>query len=491
MFEIMLVDVTNTKSTSSAHASAREEKTLVDAQASTGTKGKGSLYPTPVMMTNTTTDSETSRTRRSDAQALVSALLASTKHQSEEGSDSNSNDSDYAALVSEALSEMPDSAIPKVKCVLEKTLKDVNEREEALKAKRLVRYARWRLPRASRTLLSLKANLFCTRDYAKIFKVTHQPILPFSRDTCNMQAEQRNGTTLERMIAEARDWTGGRVSDYMLRRLLEHMRLKEMKSVTVGENREGGRREYYTCEDLRLKVELPERWSFDTQEPLGSVSEKFYTISITVKWIDVYNDDAIAGILWAHPFLKGDPEFSYMKTMKKFDHIPDKAERDKQAEEALDGKMLIKRQKWRTKVTKGDLKERTGDWMRGVGLRPKDIAWEDAARAVCAGMGMLARDAPDNNGQFVFKRVMTLLERHLKALNNPGAPDPDEPDAIDNLRKYGGLLTSTPVMELVKRQARWDRVKVGVKRKLDDSHADGGACGASGSGAAGAGAGAA
>ena len=483
----MLVDVTNTKSTKSSARDASEETPLCATRASS--KGKGSLYPTPVMMTNTT-DSETSNTRlrRSDAQALVSALLASTKHHSEKpGSDSNSNDSDYAALVSEALSEMPDSAIPKVKCVLEKTLKDVNEREEALKAKRLVRYARRRLPRASRTLLSLKANLFCTRDYAKIFKVTHQPILPFSRDTCNMQAEQRNGTTLERMIAEARDWTGGRVSDYTLRRLLEHMRLKEMKSVTVGENREGGRREYCTCEDLFLKVELPQRWSFDTPVPLGSVSERFYTISITVKWIDVYNDDAIAGILWASPFLKEDPVFP----LKKFDHIPNKAERNKQSKEALDDKMLIKRQKWRTKVTKGDLKDRAGEWMRGVGLRPKDIAWEDAARAVCAGMGMLARDAPDNNGQFVFKRVMTLLERHLKALNNPGAPDPDEPDVIDNLRKYGGLLTSTPVMEYVKRQARWDRVKVGVKRKLDDSHADGGACGASGSGAAGAGAGAA
>ncbi|GHP10507.1 hypothetical protein PPROV_000923800 [Pycnococcus provasolii] len=433
----MLVDVTNTKSTKSSARDASEETPLCATRASS--KGKGSLYPTPVMMTNTT-DSETSNTRlrRSDAQALVSALLASTKHHSEKpGSDSNSNDSDYAALVSEALSEMPDSAIPKVKCVLEKTLKDVNEREEALKAKRL--------------------------------------------------AEQRNGTTLERMIAEARDWTGGRVSDYTLRRLLEHMRLKEMKSVTVGENREGGRREYCTCEDLFLKVELPQRWSFDTPVPLGSVSERFYTISITVKWIDVYNDDAIAGILWASPFLKEDPVFP----LKKFDHIPNKAERNKQSKEALDDKMLIKRQKWRTKVTKGDLKDRAGEWMRGVGLRPKDIAWEDAARAVCAGMGMLARDAPDNNGQFVFKRVMTLLERHLKALNNPGAPDPDEPDVIDNLRKYGGLLTSTPVMEYVKRQARWDRVKVGVKRKLDDSHADGGACGASGSGAAGAGAGAA
>ena len=180
----MLVDVTNTKSTKSSARDASEETPLCATRASS--KGKGSLYPTPVMMTNTT-DSETSNTRlrRSDAQALVSALLASTKHHSEKpGSDSNSNDSDYAALVSEALSEMPDSAIPKVKCVLEKTLKDVNEREEALKAKRLVRYARRRLPRASRTLLSLKANLFCTRDYAKIFKVTHQPILPFSRDTC-------------------------------------------------------------------------------------------------------------------------------------------------------------------------------------------------------------------------------------------------------------------------------------------------------------------
>ena len=27
---------------------------------------------------------------------------------------------------------------------------------------------------------------------------------------------------------------------------------------------------------------------------------------------------------------------------------------------------------------------------------------------------------------------------------------------MDNLRKYGGLITSSPVMDYIKRQARWD-----------------------------------
>jgi hypothetical protein len=48
------------------------------------------------------------------------------------------------------------------------------------------------------------------------------------------------------------------------------------------------------------------------------------------------------------------------------------------------------------KVSKTRLKEATLQWVRGVGLRPKDIAWEDAARAVCAGAGMLARDHNGN-----------------------------------------------------------------------------------------------
>jgi len=75
-------------------------------------------------------------------------------------------------------------------------------------------------------------------------------------------------------------------------------------------------------------------------------------------------------------------------------------------------------------VSKTRLKDDTLKWVRGAGLRPKDIAWEDAARAVCAGAGMLARDHDGNECTFVLERLMTLLERHMMALNTPGAPHP-------------------------------------------------------------------
>jgi hypothetical protein len=32
---------------------------------------------------------------------------------------------------------------------------------------------------------------------------------------------------------------------------------------------------------------------------------------------------------------------------------------------------------------------------------------------------------------------MTLLERHMMALNTPGAPHPDTPDALDLVKKNG------------------------------------------------------
>ena len=271
------------------------------------------------------------------------------------------------------------------------------------------------------------------------------------------------------MIAEARDWTGGRVSEDTLRRLLEHMRLKKMQSKTEDEYRGGDRADHYTKEGLSLAVELPARWAFENPVELGSVSERVDCIVFHVIWLDLYNDDSIAGLLKVGPFLKEDPEVS----KKKFAHIADDDKRRMKEIEATFEKARGIRQKWHTKVPKGELKEKAGDWMRGVGLRPKDIAWEDAARAVCAGIGMLARDAPDNDGQFVFKRVMTLLERHLKALNNPGAPDPDAPDVMDRLRTYGGVLTSTPVLAYLARQDRWNRSKAGVKRKLATGGAGG------------------
>ena len=96
---------------------------------------------------------------RGDARRLVSALMAGAEHQAEPaGTSANPDDAGYAALVGEAIGEIPESAIPKVKAVLQKTLSDVKKREDELEAKRLVRCACRRRKRASRTSLSPSAN---------------------------------------------------------------------------------------------------------------------------------------------------------------------------------------------------------------------------------------------------------------------------------------------------------------------------------------------
>ena len=62
--------------------------------------------------------------------------------------------------------------------------------------------------------------------------------------------------------------------------------------------------------------------------------------------------------------------------------------------------VLTIRSQWQLKLLH-KLKDKCEGWRHAAGLKAKELVWEDAARAVCVGVGMLARVEEKNEGAFV------------------------------------------------------------------------------------------
>ena len=65
------------------------------------------------------------------------------------------------------------------------------------------------------------------------------------------------------------------------------------------------------------------------------------------------------------------------------------------------------------------LRAHARSWRRAAKLSARDISWEDTARVVCAGVGMLSRNHEGNRGSFILRKVMGHLEHKLASLSVP------------------------------------------------------------------------
>jgi hypothetical protein len=56
----------------------------------------------------------------------------------------------------------------------------------------------------------------------------------------------------------------------------------------------------------------------------------------------------------------------------------------------------------------------------------------------------------------MLKRVMLRLQKELRTWSNPGAPNPNELEATEDVHRFGGAL-GMEYVEALRREQRWDR----------------------------------
>ena len=122
----------------------------------------------------------------------------------------------------------------------------------------------------------------------------------------------------------------------------------------------------------------------------------------------------------------------------------------------------LPRNTWNLKWLNG-LKTKAEAWRRAAGLKTKDLDWDDVARVVCAGVGVLARDHRRNNAHWVFKKTMVRLEREFKLLKGPtcakdALPDPKDLDDLEKLRRFkGGCASDDAYFATLAKELKWTR----------------------------------
>jgi hypothetical protein len=254
---------------------------------------------------------------------------------------------------------------------------------------------------------------------------------------------------LDEMVAEAQAWLPSPVPDVVLRQLLQGMRLYEMATETLDDDFE----ESTTYEKLTLKFHMP--WRYTGNLPGWGLRQQS-SIDLhewEVHWYDYYRRSQVSGRITCPPFLEDPP---YNNRLGRIDgKAPDVKERCEKLEDQLNELIHTIRPDWKLSFVHG-LRELCEGWRRAAGLKAKQLAWEDAARAVCAGAGMLARDAESNCGGFVLQRLMCVLEKEMRAFKNPSF-DKSVLSESEKVRRHGGLLTSPAMLECLRHEARWER----------------------------------
>ena len=125
----------------------------------------------------------------------------------------------------------------------------------------------------------------------------------------------------------------------------------------------------------------------------------------------------------------------------------------------LSARFCMQRSRFQTKVPKTTLRTFAINWRRGAGLRPRDLSWEDTARVICAGVGMLCRNHDGNKAGFVLGKVMRHLEEELSTLSVPTQP------AVPCLLSNQNGRSSMRKMD-AKQALRWERGCVWVSGVL-------------------------
>eukprot|EP00976_Prorocentrum_cordatum_P099327 1191792-Prorocentrum_minimum.AAC.3 len=113
-------------------------------------------------------------------------------------------------------------------------------------------------------------------------------------------------------------------------------------------------------------------------------SADFCTHKWTVNWWDLYNCGEIAGHFECAPFVEDPPVNTYLgrltKGLSKTAEIKKACEA---VERRFNDECEIRRPAWKLRrIIK--LQERCEEWRRAAGLKVKEMAWADVARAVRA-----------------------------------------------------------------------------------------------------------
>lgn len=286
-----------------------------------------------------------------------------------------------------------------------------------------------------------------------------------------------------RMIDEARQWVvrEGGTSNDVLKRLLWSLRLETVETTCHAMNDD------VSHEDLTLTFSINERSSGKTNEdkqkaaaPAPSSQEaapapaphpierRIYEWK--VDWFDFERQvadiyPALIGRFTCKPFVEDPPFFNKLQRASKRcgDLSQNHADRAKFTNHFIQA-ANVPRKSWNLKWLNG-LKSKAESWRRAAGLKAKDLDWDDVARVICAGIGILARDEPANNGHWVFKRTMIRLEREFKTtLKGPTSKgdgdrgDPRELDESEKLRRFaGGCVNDDAYFSALKRERHWER----------------------------------
>uniref|UniRef100_A0A7S3K3L0 Uncharacterized protein n=1 Tax=Aureoumbra lagunensis TaxID=44058 RepID=A0A7S3K3L0_9STRA len=218
-----------------------------------------------------------------------------------------------------------------------------------------------------------------------------------------------HGTLLESMVNEAAFWIGDKISqkpanmntisEDAIRRLLYHIRLEDMESACIELD------DNMCHEDLRILFSIPEK-----------EGRKLYEWK--VEWYDfeaptnqVY--PALVGRFCCKPFAEDPPFFNklHRSSRKATDVAANHSERSKFSRQFMTA-ANTPRAGWQLKWIQG-LKSKAEAWRKSAGLKTKDLDWDDVARAVCAGVGIMARDHPKNQGSWILKRTILRLQREF------------------------------------------------------------------------------
>lgn len=311
---------------------------------------------------------------------------------------------------------------------------------------------------------------------------------------------------MSEMTREASLWVAreGGVSDQILSRLLWNLRLESMESscLTMSDD--------LAHEDLKIGFSLPERSSSAQQQkqeadvknniPVSAPSphpepqRKLYEWK--VEWYDfeaavdnVY--PALIGRFSCKPFVEDPPFFNKLqRASKKGGSLQVNASERQRFTQQFMAAANSPRKTWNLKWIQG-LKARAEGWRRAAGLKAKDLDWDDVARVICAGVGVLARDDPANNAHWIFKKTMVRLEKEFRFTLRGGpaaaAPPPqaavanaaaggqqqtsgkilavkqeqeDDIDDVEKLRRFmGGCSSEEGYLITLKREIRWTRQK--------------------------------
>ncbi len=188
-------------------------------------------------------------------------------------------------------------------------------------------------------------------------------------------------------------------------RLLDHW--SEVKTVEP----------HFSQEFLVLRFSMPQTTNDSTIE--RSIFEW------KVLWTDIREGDGgrWAGAISCPPFCEDPPYHNWLGRIPNI-HTAEGIAAANRLTDKVNHSTTMRRDDWDLKWIRGGMgiKAYCETWRRAVGIKPKDIAWPDVARSVCAAVGVAFRDCPDrlmqDRGQWVFQSMFLSLSNSLVVVHH-------------------------------------------------------------------------